>query len=173
VKTYTPKKPVGNAAVWTWRRWLWDLLAGGHFPLKGDGNITVQWQQGVYRISSKPTPATGGSGFPWMYPTHKELDPTLPYAAGYCAYISPFNDLVQVGLMDLVDTGVIHTAIPGIWLAVKAVPPQAVVAGVMKYNVPQLPLFGATGLPAGTPLKGDADGTDVFWIMLSPAGVCF
>ena len=53
MKTYTPKKPSCKSALWTWRRWIWDLLAGGYFPIAGDGIIKVEFLQGVYRISSK------------------------------------------------------------------------------------------------------------------------
>jgi len=84
MKTYIPKKPVGDAAIWTWRRWIWDLLAGGYFPLKGDGNIIVQFQQGVYRISSKTSPANGTSAGGYM----GEYDNTKAYSAGQTVRVS-------------------------------------------------------------------------------------
>jgi hypothetical protein len=60
--TYKPKKPSGRSAVWIWRRWIWDLLQGGDFPIKGDGNIVVQWINGFYRVSMKPVRNGGSSG---------------------------------------------------------------------------------------------------------------
>ena len=83
MKTFVPKKPIGDSELWTWRRWIWDLLAGGNFPIKGDGNVIVQWQQGVYRISSKPFP-NGGAGGGYM----GEYDPTKSYSAGQTFKIS-------------------------------------------------------------------------------------
>lgn len=62
MKTYTPKKPVGDTAIWTWRRWIWDLLAGGLFPIKGDGNVVVSFEQGFYRISTKPSTSSAVTG---------------------------------------------------------------------------------------------------------------
>jgi len=78
VKTFIPKKPVGDSALWTWRRWIWDYLAGGFFPIKGDGNIIVQFQQGVYRISSTSSSGGGKSSVRFR----GEYDPTASYAIG-------------------------------------------------------------------------------------------
>lgn len=38
------------------------MLEGGQFPLRGDGNIIVQWVNGIYRVSMKPIRSGGSSG---------------------------------------------------------------------------------------------------------------
>jgi hypothetical protein len=108
----------------------------------------------------------GGGGMDWQSP--KELDPTVAVAAGTFVYVSPKNPLVTTGLVDLV-LGTLTTARPGIWQAVQAVSAKTT-AG--KYNVPQVPLPGAGSAPSGSPLKGDADGTNVFWIPWCPTVYC-
>lgn len=108
-------------------------------------------------------PVAGGGGWDWMYPTHKELDPTLLYTKGKLAFLSPMNPLVVTGLTDII-LGSNVKAGAGTWLCVKNVP--AAVTG--SYNVPQIPYPGATGTPAGTPLKGDIDGSNVFWVLVTP-----
>jgi len=100
-----------------------------------------------------------GGGMDWQSP--KELDPTVAVAAGTFVYVT-------TGLVDLV-LGTLTTARPGIWQAVQAVPAKTA-AG--KYNVPQVPLPGAGSAPSGSPLKGDADGTNVFWIPWCPTVYC-
>ena len=171
MKTFIPKKPVGDSALWTWRRWIWDILAGGNFPIKGDGNVIVQWQQGVYRISSKPMPS-GTYTFPWQTP--KELDPTVAVPKDKFVELSPLNPLVTSGLIDI-SLGVLVKALPGTWQALQDVPAKD---GDGNYNVPQLPYPGAGAVPSGTPLKGDLDGTDgsgkplVFWKLWTPYPVC-
>ena len=107
--------------------------------------------------------AAVAGGWDWMYTDHKELDSTLSYAAGKWAYLSPSNPLVTTGLTDLT-TGALVKACQGYWLCCKEVKPQSVISGVTKFNVPQFPHPGATGTPAGTPLKGDLDDPNVFWI---------
>lgn len=59
---WRPKKPSGRSPVWTWRRWVWDLLEGGKFPIRGDGKIIVQWVNGFYRISVKPIRNSSAGG---------------------------------------------------------------------------------------------------------------
>jgi hypothetical protein len=104
----------------------------------------------------------GGSSQPftlWQTP-NRELDPTVSVASGTFVYISPGNPLVTVGLTDLVSTTLLQ-AMPGIWQAVQDVPAEAAVDGVMSYNMPQVV---PTGSVTGTPLKGDADNSGLFWI---------
>jgi hypothetical protein len=105
-------------------------------------------------------------GIPWQNP--KELDPTENVAANTFVYLSPHSPLVTTGLVDLV-LGTLTLARPGIWQAVQAVPKQTL-AGA--YNVPQVPLPGAGSAPSGSPLKGDADGPNVFWILWCPTVYC-
>jgi len=103
-----------------------------------------------------------------MYPSHVELDPTLAYSAGYCAYISPLSTLATSGMTDL-DLTIPVVSPPGVWLAMQDVPP-AVTAG---YNVPQDPVPGAnTEAPTGTPLKGDLDSTSVYWVRIQEFRLC-
>jgi hypothetical protein len=97
----------------------------------------------------------------WQSP--KELDPTVAVKKGIWVYISPNNDIVITGLNDLV-AGTNKKAYPGIWEAAKDVP----ATDGTSYNVPQIDYPGATGTPSGTPLKGDLDGDDVYWILICP-----
>ena len=178
MKTYTPKKPVGDSALWYWRRWIWDLLAGGLFPIAGDGNIVVEWIGGVYRIRVKPSQAGGQSGWDWMYPTHKELDPTLPYTVGKWVYISKLNPIAVVGMTDIISNATVISC-QGLWECVQNVNP----ASGGKFNVPVFPypagavtaggptFLQGTTAPSGSPLKGDLDlvnattgNPNLFWI---------
>jgi hypothetical protein len=141
--------------------------------LRAGAGILISWDGQSYVITStaKGGPA-GASGFRWMYPTHKELDPRLPYDIYSCAAISPLSSLVQNGLYDRV-TGVKVYSTPGIWMAMQSVPKQITVGTLTKYNVPQLPLPGSnTSAPSGTPLKGDFDAASVFWVRISPYTAC-
>lgn len=113
----------------------------------------------IYEIAdAKPADGSGG-GFRWQEPK-KELDPTVAVAKDTWVYISPNNDLVLTGLTDLV-SGINQKACEGTWIAAKAVPAKN---GGGQYNVPTFPYPGATGTPSGSPLAGDLDGADVFWI---------
>lgn len=100
----------------------------------------------------------------WQNPK-KELDPTVAVSKGTWVYISPGNSLVTTGLTDLV-SGVNVKALSGIWEAAQDVPAKV----SSNYNVPQLPYPGATGTPSGSPLAGDLDGADVFWIAINVSG---
>ena len=125
------------------------------------------------RFHAKIPPASGGtSGFPWMYPAHKELDPTLAYSAGFVAYLSPQNPLAVTGLKDLA-SNTLTVAQAGMWLALQDVPAQVVNPGGHPagtyYNVPQIAAQGAT---SGTPLKGDLDASTLFWARLPETNSC-
>lgn len=134
-------------------------------------------------VPAKPS-KRGRSGWDWMYPTHKELDPSLAYSAGKTAYISPLNPIYTDGLTDLVDVGSIKNSPPGVWLCVQDCPPATwdnpLDYSSGTYNAPQLPLPGSGAVPSGTlvdgvytPMKGDADGSNVFWVPIAPATPCF
>ena len=99
--------------------------------------------------------------FPIKWQEPKELDPDFAVDAGTLVYISPNNDLVLTGLTDEVTSTTVQ-AYPGIWLAAKDIPP--VVAGV--YNVPTTDYPSTT--PSGSPLRGDLDDDDVYWILICP-----
>ena len=135
-------------------------------------NDTFAIEQLTRKVEAMRRRILGGSGagtggWDWMYPTHKELDPTLPYSAGKVAYISSLNLLVTAGMTDLISNAT-ATSCPGVWLCVQDVP--AAVSG--KFNVPVYPYIagatakgGATFLmdttaPTGTPLIGDLDLVD-------------
>jgi hypothetical protein len=128
-----------------------------------------------YSAASAQSPtsvwAKVGGGVVWQTP-YKELDPTVAVAVGTFVYLSPGNPLVTTGLTDLV-SGLVVNAPAGIWQAAQNVPAQVTVSSVVKYNVPQIPYPGASGAtPSGTPLKGDLDGANVFWIFLQEYNVC-
>ena len=106
------------------------------------------------RILGGAQPAAGDSWPP------VELDTTVAHSIGDRVYISPGNILVTAGMIDL-DSNILTVSLPGIWRAVTAVP----AAVSSQYNVPQLPIPGASGaVPSGTPMKGDADGAQVHWL---------
>ena len=106
-----------------------------------------------------------GSSDPWP---PVELDPTKAHSTGDYVYISPANTLVTSGMIDL-DSDIQTFTDPGIWRAVKAVPAMS----ESMYHVPQLPLPGANGtVPGGSPMKGDADGADVYWLMIWKNDYC-
>lgn len=104
-----------------------------------------------------------------MWQTPCELDPTCDICPNRLVYLSPQNPLVTTGLIDLV-SATLTLSPAGIWLSRQYVPAQNE-AG--KYNVPQLPYPGATGIPAGSPLTGDLDGPDVYWVLIAQVPMCF
>lgn len=168
MRTYTQNKPVGTDAA---TDYMVRQQSRANLELQIYDSTTVKVEhttRGV-RLHAKQTPKSSG-GMVWQSP--KELDPTVAVAAGTFVYISPGNPLVTSGLMDLVALRTIASP-PGIWQAIKSVPAQVTVSGVVKYNVPQLPYPGATGATSGTPLKGDLDGPNLFWVQWSGAPICF
>lgn len=100
--------------------------------------------------------------FKWQEP-NKELDPSIDVEPNTLVYISPDSNLVTTGYTDPTG-GAATKAYPGIWLSAQYVPPT----DGTNYNVPQTDYPGATGTPTGSPLKGDLDGEDVYWILICP-----
>ncbi len=121
------------------------------------------------RFHAAPQNHGGSSIFPWMYPTHVELDPRLTYSKGFVAYASALSPLVTTGIVDLVAGGDPLTCQPGYWLALKNVPAQVTVSGIVKYNVPQL---AENAIPTGTPLNGDLDVPTLFWAKIPETNSC-
>ena len=164
MKEGIPRLPVGKAPKWFFVRQVWFALWGGRFPIRGtDGpgaNVKVEWVGGNYEISV--VPKGGSSASRWQKP-YKELDPSVSVSRGTWVYISPSNPIVLTGLTDLVSAATVR-AYPGIWEAAKNVPAKS----GSSYNVPQVDFPGGTGTPSGTPLRGDADGDNVFWILITP-----
>jgi len=119
-----------------------------------------QTTRGVTFHAKPPAPSL--AGLQWQMPD-KELDPTVAVSKNTLVYISPENPLVTTGLTDLVSMVTVKS-VSGIWCAVKNVPKEN---GSSQYNVPQLPYPGATGTPSGSPLAGDIDGTNVFWVQMN------
>ena len=109
----------------------------------------------------------GGGGMQWQAPD-KELNPTVAVAVNTLVYISPQNPLATTGLVDLI-TNALTTARPGIWLCVQAVPAKNTSG---KYNVPVVPYPSRGGAVSGSPLTGDADSTELFWMLVSPVPYC-
>lgn len=99
----------------------------------------------------------------WQKP-YKELDTDRAVKRGTWVYISPNHSIVTSGMTDPI-AGSGTKSFPGIWEAAKDVPAST---GVDDYNVPQTDYPGATGTPSGSPLKGDLDGDDVYWILICP-----
>lgn len=48
-----PPKPWGESPKWFFMRRVWDYLFGGKFPIKGIGNIIVEWTGKSYEISTQ------------------------------------------------------------------------------------------------------------------------
>ena len=137
--------------------------AGTVIPAK---QAEVTLGDGSLDIILPATTAGSSSGDTWP---SVELDPRQSIPTGAWRYVSPQSALAQTGLMDLVG-GVVVAAVPGLWRATQNVPAQVTVSGVVKYNVPQpIPQLGA---PSGTPLKGDADSSTVFWVRIEKYSAC-
>ena len=116
-----------------------------------------QLQREINRLRRRGTTTSNAKdGWP---PT--EIDPTTVTPKGSYKFVSPQSFLAGTGYVQLTpgpNLGVTATAMPGRWRAVQDVP--AAVTG--SYNVPQPPPI--LGVPTGTPLKGDAEGDNVFWM---------
>ena len=172
--TKEPADPIGLDQVSIWQRLFKKWAKQFFIRTVSGGRLVPDPNGGVHLIIDRALipPAPQGSGWKWQKP-NKELDPTVsvagPSGDTYTAvYISPGNTLCTTGLVDLV-SGELTKAPPGIWMAAKSVP--AKVGG--SYNVPQLPYPGANGsAPAGSPLAGDLDGANVFWIQLEAYDYC-
>jgi len=183
MKGYKPLKPVGDSGFALFVIAIWEMLWNGKFPIRGVKGAKVAYVDGYYEVSADPSKGgSGGSGWKWQSPK-KELDQTVavagPNGDTYTAvYLSPGNPLCTDGMLDLI-SGELVIAPPGIWMAAQAVPaqvtnPAGLPAGVY-YNVPQLPYPGTTSpptAPSGTPLAGDLDGSDVFWIQIEAYDYC-
>jgi hypothetical protein len=158
-----PGEPLGSGPLTIWQRKLIKWMSR-YMVISITGALRKPQASGgvVYEIQFPKIPP--GFTFPWQKP-NKELDPTVAVASGTFVYISPQNDLVTTGLVDL-QLNALTYAYYGIWQAVQNVPAQVTVAGVVKYNVPQIPTVGAVApdpMPNG-PLAGDLDNPDLFWI---------
>jgi hypothetical protein len=158
----TGPRPVGDSAAAIFMQEVWDIFNDPKKSLflSGDGlELKMEKQtNGTYKpIVSIPKQQ---SSFRWQSP--KELDPSVSVAKDTLVYISSGNALVTTGLIDIVSATLTFSK-PGIWQAAKDVPAEN-----DGYNVPQFPYPGATGIPSGTPLSGDLDGENVFWIFISP-----
>ena len=129
---------------------------------------TITWEQTTRGVRAHViNPTFGGQGgINWQTP--KELDPTVGVSINTLVYISPNNPLVTTGLVDLTLMALTKSR-PGIWLCVQAVPAEN---GSNQYNVPQVPYPGNGGTVTGTPLTGDADGSTLFWMLISAMPYC-
>lgn len=156
-----PKSPRVVDAHSAEHEWILKKLTGGKGvdPLLLAGrNIVIDLDEanGTYTIHASARGGSGGDTWPPV-----ELDPRQSVNAGDWRYISPQSALATVGLFDLVD-GVTTVPRAGLWRAIKNVPAQVVVGGITKYNVPKPP--PQIGVPSGTPLKGDAEDDNCFWM---------
>lgn len=133
------------------------VLSGDGLVLGTIGRIAVSWNGKSYVIDLAKQVAGGVASKFWMYESHREGDPTLPYDADTFMFLSANNPLVTTGMIDL-ESGLRAFSKPGFWqVGSNNVPAQVVVSGVTKYNVPVFPYPGATGTPTGSPLMGDLD----------------
>lgn len=106
----------------------------------------------------------GGGGGDSLWPP-TEIDPTTVTPKGAYKYVSPESFLATTGYVQLTPgphIGETVKALPGRWRCINECP--AAVSG--SYNVPQPPPI--LGVPSGTPLKGDAEGANVYWIQDGP-----
>ena len=156
---HPPKLSQDKSRIWVWLDYLVKWATSERVYIKGR-NFEHK-ESGKYFIPPN-IPPSGGGLWPWMYPTHVELDPTLTYSKGTCAYLSPQNPLVTVGLVDL-DSTVLEQATAGIVLALVDIPAKT----VSGYNVPKDPVTDL-GVPSGTPLTGNLDGGTAKWVLIKP-----
>ena len=164
-----PERPEGASALAVWQRQLLKYIESTMLRSVLGAKTIPDARGGFHLVIPKPLNGSHGgtSTFPWQKP-QKELDPTVAVSKDTFVYISPLNPLVSPGLVDLI-SGNITMSRPGIWQAAQDVP---VKNGLGKYNVPQTPLPGAGGVPSGSPLSGDADGANVFWLFWAPTPYC-
>ena len=163
-KDGVPELPGGDGRLSFFKRCVWWAIWGGRFPFGNTDTVKIEHIGGKYYFTAGKAAAVSAAGlWPWMHDTHRELDPTLKYTKGKCAYVSPENPLCTVGLTDL-DTHENVKATAGIWLALQDVPAKTG-AG---YNVPQDPMPSIGGTVSGTPLTGDADAAESYWILVKP-----
>ena len=166
---FRPRKPSKPGA----RLAIWEMLFNGKFPFISDSNGKWAWGATGYRYTPNfPTGASGigRGGIKWQTP-YKELDPSIAVSKDTLVYISPKNPLVTDGMKDKV-TGTVLFATPGIWLAIPDVPAQTSDTPP-KFNVPQDPPPGSNvSAPTGTPLKGDADASGVYWLLVQEYSYC-
>ena len=166
---YIPPKPGGNSQKKMAHRWIHDNLAGGKFPIAGDGDVIVEWVHGIYRIRVKPRRGGGGSmtGLQFQQP-YVELDPTIAVAQWTIVCVSPTNPIATTGLKDLV-SGLTVNAQTGFWVAAVNIPAQTGDTPP-KYNVPVMPPSVAWVSSPGSQ-KGDLDQPGILWLPL-PRMVC-
>ena len=129
--------------------------------------VVQQQQRTLAKLRPRKPGLQFGGGIQWQEP-YRELNFMVDVPKGTWVYVSPNNELVTDGIVDLVSLAADY-AVPGIWEAAQDVPAST---DGLTYNVPQLPYPGATGTPSGDPLQGDLDGANVFWILISAAQVC-
>ena len=134
--------------------------------LKSSQNATAQNARAIDKLRRRSLPSPP-PGLQWQLPD-KELDPTRAVSVGTLVCISPNNPLVTTGLKDLV-SGNVTKSTAGTWCCVKNVPAQVTISSVVNYNVPVSPVPGAPGTPSGSPLAGDFDATNVFWVPIGTA----
>ena len=101
----------------------------------------------------------GGDGWRWANPI--EVDPTKSYAKEEVINVQATHALVTAGMHDLAD-GVLRYSCPGRWVAIRPVPAQVTVSGVIKWNLPQYPL----------PVPTNYDDPTNFWDYLGEPGTC-
>ena len=126
-----------------------------------------QLQSQVNRLRIRSTSPATLFGWQWQIP-QKELDPTVAVAKNTVVYISPENPIATTGLTDLI-LDELMVASPGVWICIQDVPPEITVDSVVMYNMPQVLTSGSV---SGTPLQGDADNANVFWIPLAGVMNC-
>lgn len=138
---------------------LWNILQG----LKRHDKMLSQLRNRILGGG------TVGESWQWQTP-NRELDWTVavqgPSGGIYTAvYISPQSVLANAGMTDLVSSKTVISP-AGTWMALQDVP--AAVGG--SYNVPCVP--PQTGVPTGSPLKGDLDTGNVFWVPIWEYDFC-
>lgn len=148
----------------------------GNYLSTGDGDVRMSPRGTIITLPITPGGPLGGGGggggggtpgFPWQTPK-KELNPLVAVTSGTAVYVSPNNPLVGTGLVDLV-SNVLTSSRPGIWLSLQNIPAET---GAGKYNVPQVPYPSNGGTVSGSPLTGDADQGNLYWVLLSPTPYC-
>ena len=163
-----PEPPQGGGQDAIWMRQLLKYIESTMLRSVLGAKVKPDARGGYHLIIQNPLNGSHGGqgGINWQTP--KELDPTVGVSINTLVYISPNNPLVTTGLVDLTLMALTKSR-PGIWLCVQAVPAEN---GSNQYNVPQVPYPGNGGTVTGTPLTGDADGSTLFWMLISAMPYC-
>ena len=160
-----PRVPADKGPLYNWLQYLVRWITSERV-IQIMGFTVKETTDGKYFVPNPTVPQL--AGLVWQTP-NKELDPTKSVLKNTLVYVSPQNPIVTTGLTDLV-SGSVTNASAGVYCAAQNIPAQVTVSGTVKYNVPVNPVPGAPSATSGSPLSGDYDGTNVYWLPVTGLG---